>query len=507
MHYHPSNARKPVGGFIFLTVQQLCLLWWAYRTRLIQLRDFRIWFAAQEMAARRCQMAAGQVPAYTPAELHGLVGGVGGQHLRASLRRLDALGLLRWTPTTLTFATTPTDLLQSLDLTGLHAMLQTISYPQRRVPVPRPTIRLIAGGCRATVIATMLGHLIRCLYYREHRCISGGWCKASWIAEVFRVDLRNIKAARTHLVTLGWLQRRPIPQALCNRWGSYMLINLFWTRVPLTPAAQDDAQPPSSPSPLPPTLCTPLSPPPSKEHREPFQDAQHQQPAPPADRTPPSLPLHHTAPTSSRAASGVTEQHTDKKPTPRVPTLRHIVPEDLQDTARLLTLFEQAQTHGLIGTSDSERLTFLGLAEHARVVGSANPCGLFAELVRRQCWHFVTDSDEDAAHQRFKAYLYGTEHQTRGSPQPHALAQPALSKDAAVVRYLQTQLARAGFDGDVFGLVSRGDASWTRERWENAVGELDQARRLWHQGNMLNRLSDLTALGEPLGSVVFPNHA
>jgi hypothetical protein len=183
------------------------------------------------------------------------------------------------------------------------------------------------------------------------------------------------------------------------------------------------------------------------------------------------------------------------------------VPEDLQDTARLLTLFAQAQTHGLIGTSDSERLIFLGLAEHARVVGSANPCGLFAELVRRQCWHFVTDSDEDAAHQRFKAYLYGTDHQTRGSPQPHALAQPALSKDAAVVRYLQTQLARAGFDGDVFGLVSRGDASWTRERWENAVGELDQARRLWHQGNMLNRLSDLTALGEPLGSVVFPNHA
>jgi hypothetical protein len=89
------------------------------------------------------------------------------------------------------------------------------------------------------------------------------------------------------------------------------------------------------------------------------------------------------------------------------------VPEDLQETARLLTLFEQAQTHGLIGKSDSERLTFLGLAEHAKVVGASNPCGLFAALVRRQCWHFVTDSDEDAAHQRLKAYLYGVDHQTR----------------------------------------------------------------------------------------------
>jgi hypothetical protein len=86
--------------------------------------------------------------------------------------------------------------------------------------------------------------------------------------------------------------------------------------------------------------------------------------------------------------------------------------------------------------SDSERLTFLGLAEHARVVGSANPCGLFAALVRRQCWHFVTDSDEDAAHQRFKAHLYGANPSTRGSPQPHDRMQAELSKDAVIVRYL-----------------------------------------------------------------------
>jgi hypothetical protein len=179
--------------------------------------------------------------------------------------------------------------------------------------------------------------------------------------------------------------------------------------------------------------------------------------------------------------------------------LSHIVPEDLQETARLLTLFEQAQVHGLIGTSDSERLTFLGLAEHAKMVGSANPCGLFAALVRRQCWHFITDSDEDAAQQRLKTHLYGAASQTRGAPPPHDLAHAELSKDAAIVRYVQTQLARAGFAGDVFGLVSRDDASWTRERWDNAVSELDQARRVWHQGHVLNRLSDLTALGDPSG--------
>ena len=233
-----------------------------------------------------------------------------------------------------------------------------------------------------------------------------------------------------------------------------------------------------------------------KEYREPLQDPQHQKPAPQTDLPP--TPLHHRAPASSASASGVTEQHTDNKPTPRVPTLSHIVPEDLQETARLLTLFEQAQAHGLIGKSDSERLTFLGLAEHAKIIGSANPCGLFAALVRRQCWHFITDSDEDAAQQRLKTHLYGADHPTRGSPQPHDLTPPALSKDAAIVRYLQTHLARAGFAGDIFGLVSRDDASWTRERWDNAVCELDQARHVWHQGNVLNRLGDLTDLGESM---------
>jgi hypothetical protein len=68
------------------------------------------------------------------------------------------------------------------------------------------------------------------------------------------------------------------------------------------------------------------------------------------------------------------------------------------------------------------------------------------------------------------------------------------------VRYLQTQLARAGFAGDVFGLVQRNDASWTRERWDQAVCELEQARRAWHQANALSRLGDLTDLGEAFGS-------
>src|SRR5205823_1970722 len=103
------------------------------------------------------------------------------------------------------------------------------------------------------------------------------------------------------------------------------------------------------------------------------------------------------------------------------PTLRHIVPEDLQDTARLLLLFEQAYQEGLIGKSESERLTFVSLAEHARVVGAQNPCGLFAELLRRERWHFITEHDEDAAYARLKAHFYGIRSQRQCLPQPPAL--------------------------------------------------------------------------------------
>src|SRR5712691_9093507 len=288
--YLKLKAKKPIGGFVFLTVQQLCLLWWAYRTRLIQLRDFRGWFAAQEMVARRCQLAPDHVPDYTPKELHGLVGGVGGEHLRASLRRLHTLGLITWSSTRLTFATAPTDLRGVEDLSDFFTMHQVIVNNRRRVPVPRQAVRLIAGGLKASVIATMLGHLLRCLYYREQRCVSGGWCKASWIATVFCLDLRSIKAARKHLIDIGWLRTLHTPQSLCNRWGTYTLISLSWTREALEHAAEDSAAPPSSASPPPSVFCTPGLPPLPKEHREPFQEFEHQQPAPQAETARPAAP-------------------------------------------------------------------------------------------------------------------------------------------------------------------------------------------------------------------------
>ena len=113
----------------------------------------------------------------------------------------------------------------------------------------------------------------------------------------------------------------------------------------------------------------------------------------------------------------------------------------------------------------------LSTAEQARVIGSKNPCGLFAELIRRKLWHSVTESDEDATSARLKQHLYGRDPRCRPAL-PIVAEPPELSKDTAIVRHLQTQLARAGFHGKVCGFGSREDPPWTREHWGKAVLEV-----------------------------------
>ena len=362
----------------------------------------------------------------------------------------------------------------------------------RRVPVPRQTVRLIAGGCRASVIATILGHLLRCLYYREQRCRSGGWCKASWIASVFQIDLRSIKAARKYLVTIGWLQMLDTPQPLRNRWGSYALVSLSWTRSTLEQTIDTGTLVPASTLPPPSEFCTTRLPPLLKENIEPFQEFQHQQPAQ-AVETARSASLLPTVAIAPHEKTGVKSQdtHTMQNPT-SPPTLQHFVPEDLRDTARLLTLFAQAQRQGLIDGSESARLTFVAAAEHACVMGASNPCGLFAVLIRRQLWHYVTDRDEDAASARLKQYWYGRASPRRPAPPPVFSEPSPLSKDVFMVRELQRELARAGFQGEAFGWVHRAYPEWTRTRWDQAVAELTTAQQGWQRVKAGTSLEECT---------------
>ena len=52
-----------------------------------------------------------------------------------------------------------------------------------------------------------------------------------------------------------------------------------------------------------------------------------------------------------------------------------------------------------------DRLNFFAAAEHARAVGTRNSCGLFATIVRRGLWQYITLADEDAARAKLQSLI------------------------------------------------------------------------------------------------------
>jgi hypothetical protein len=152
------------------------------------------------------------------------------------------------------------------------------------------------------------------------------------------------------------------------------------------------------------------------------------------------------------------------------PDLRHVLPEDLRDTGRLLDLYDQAVGQGMAAPSEWGRLRFVAAAEHARVIGTKNPCGLFVRLVRGGLWHFATGDDEAAASVRIRRHLYGDLPQRR--VESAIRTGPEWSDDARLVQGVREVAARAGLRGDPYPLLKREKPEWTRERWDRAVAEL-----------------------------------
>jgi hypothetical protein len=139
-----------------------------------------------------------------------------------------------------------------------------------------------------------------------------------------------------------------------------------------------------------------------------------------------------------------------------------------------MDLLSQAVARGLVSGSDADRLRFVGAAEHALGIGKENRAGLFMYLVRGKLWRYLTQDDEDRANMRIKAFLKGPA--LPGVTSPFRLPPgPSLSEDARAVREFRRAFVAAGHLIDPFAHVSRHDASWTRERWDQALAELGMA--------------------------------
>jgi len=383
---HPPTA-KPEGGFRFISVVQLCAIWIAYDAKLIRPHDLRVWFAVHEMLARRClALKKGRRVSYTISELQELTERAGGA---PSLKRLAHYGLLTWATEAITFPINPHLAGQQ---TRLSDMLALVRNNQRHVPVPRRMLRFLARGCSRVIVATLLGHLFRCLYYRKGECHSKGFCKASWIAEVFGVSERAVKTARHGLEALGWLERIEIKQWVLNRYGQKLAINLQWNipalRKPVAESTLEIA-------PLPPAVAPQIAPLDSNKELH-TEKEKHQNPV----ASVPSGFLsalftemreqirNHTVTDETVrrillcSSSDAHAQNKSVTPRPTVavapPSLANVLLEDLRDTDRLFALYHQALTAKLIGRSEAELLAFFAVAQHVITYGPANPGGSFA---------------------------------------------------------------------------------------------------------------------------------
>lgn len=333
-------ASKPAGGFRFMYEQAIYRAWHALQDGRIGLRDFRVWLACHELRARRCVVGDSRVPNYTLEELGTLVGGVGGEHLRRSLRALEREHVVTFDG-------------RSIDLTpGLDR-----GQRGRLIPVPRPVLRHLCKATGRAYLATALGHLLRCLFYRTGQCRSGGWCKSSWVAETFGVAIRAVKEARQQLVRLGILLLAQADQLRLNRFGKPVLVSLEWgsRSAPRNTQSTTESAPP-------------------REHKKlSSRRSEHQKPARAAD------------PAGARTRANA-------------PDLNNITVADLKDPWRLAALFKQARLRGWVRKTEAEILAVFSAASHAWRVG-ARPGAMFRWMLFNSSYSAVSCVDEDRARQ------------------------------------------------------------------------------------------------------------
>ena len=334
------EARKPHGGFCFVNERSIHAAWSYLRSGDIQLRDFRVWLACHELIARRCETEAGRKPHFTHDELRLLVGTTAEQHVRSSLNRLETHGLVQF----------------------FEDEVRVIPHevaddPGRPVPVPRPLLRLLARSSGRAFIATTLGHLLRCLFYKRGRCRSGGWCKASWVAEVFEVSLRAVREARARLLSLGVFRMLNADQLRLNRLGRPLVVCLLWAgeSAPRRTESTTESAPP-------------------REHKKlSYRRVDHQEPA------------RAAGPAGARLRA-------------KDPDLDDVTEVDLKDPWRLAALFKQARLRGWVRKTEAEILAVFSAAAHACRVG-ARPGALFRWMLIRASYSAITCGDEDRARQ------------------------------------------------------------------------------------------------------------
>ena len=415
------------GRFRPISTHQLALAWWLYQAKHITKRQLRIYFAAHEMFERRryakpdpdSRDGKPRRPNYTIEEVMALIGardsGAALTAISADVKALGRLGLVKIRPHAIDMATTINQLEIDDDARDkFRGFFERLPNQRRTVPVPRRTVRALAGGFPASVMGVMIGLMIRCLFWHKTPTSGGraggrdderagayrvdGRTKASWFVEVFMLGSeRSVTDARARLTELGWLSEIECQQWQRNRYGKYERIHTdaFGPRNPRKDTQQEEQE-----EGVPRQLF-------AGESATPTTDNPARTATPCLNSSSSSsmnLNTRKPAPKRSGPPEGSREKMIEKALRP--PRLANVVDEDLRDNGRLLELHRQAIEQGVPVCGEAGRLDFFALAERARA-GGKNPPKLFAWLLKHRHFDRIATADEDAAAARIRQLHFG----------------------------------------------------------------------------------------------------
>jgi hypothetical protein len=473
---------KPDGGYIHVSTFRFGVAWWCYLAGTLSLRAVRILLALHEAGIERSayvwtEKKRGRgVPEFTPRfsveELASFCG-LPVKRARAALKELLDLGLLaEFLPERITFARTIDELRLSEDERSEFWEWSALLTNRKRVPMPRRILALACETSSPAQIAFIWSASLRCVYLHPKGVgfTYSGWLKLTWLSRCMDISLSSLKAAKSHLVKLGWIE----PTGKVCKHGEKLSVNPAWERIQETAEGTSTGtksgcqKSPSGAKSGPP-----------KTTRESSAKAEIQKP-----RESPS--------TGADPGPGIFKnpgEPTPKKPDSAPPVrLSAIKPEDFQDVGRALELFRQATVCKLVEDSEHSRVRWLAGIERARTVQANNPAGVFLHLVKNRLWSYLSEGHWDAASERLKTHLYGANRLAEGSPlaasigrrmEPRKTPEQALSGDAKLVQAIRTVLRQRGVrNPDPIPYLRSQDSSWNRERLLAAELELSRPNYL-----------------------------
>jgi hypothetical protein len=211
---------------------------------------------------------------------------------------------------------------------------------------------------------------MRCVYLRNGECSGKGTCKASWVAEAFGVSLRGVKAARKELAEIGWLEVIESDHWHRQRWGGTAVVNLSWAGPQNAGQTKSESSPQAD-------LSTTESAPPDVKQETP-SESRYQK-------------------LTNPERSGVKNDGEEK------PSIRNIKLEDLLRFSRTEELYRQAVAANWVRPSESQALAWLGAAVRAKSV-AGDPVRVFAGIVRKNLWRYITGEQEERARGALNRY-------------------------------------------------------------------------------------------------------